>query len=78
MAETEKELHARLIREAFAAGVTVTDLARAWSSIDGKRDQFDIGAVSNNIEAGGGHFAGYVCEAEEQLRRATKYVRERK
>lgn len=59
------------------AGVTVTDLARAWASIDGKRDQFDIGAASNNIEAEGGHFVGYVCEAEEMLRRTTKYARAR-
>lgn len=78
MYETEGELHGRLMREATEAAVTVKELARAWASIDGKRDEFDIGAASDDIEAGGGHYAGYVCEAEELLRRATKYARERK
>lgn len=78
MSETEQEMHRRLIRESEGAGVTVKDLARAWASIDGRRDEFDIGAESDDIESGGGRYAGYVCEAEELLRRATKYARDRR
>jgi hypothetical protein len=70
--------HAKLIQAARAAGVTVEDMARAWASIDGKRDEFDIGRESPDIEAGGGHYAGYLSEAEEMLKRATLYASERK
>lgn len=75
--ETEAQLHTRLIREATEAKIAVVDLARAWASIDGKREQFEIGEFSHDIEAGGGHYAGYMCEAEELLRRATKYAKTR-
>lgn len=75
---TMKELHTQLIDEAFAAGVTIIDLARAQASIDRVLDKFDAGAMSDNIEVGDSHFIGYVCETEEQLRRAIKYAKERK
>lgn len=78
MSETEQGMHRRLIRECEGAGVTIKDLARAWASIDGRRDEFDIGAESDDIEAGEGHYAGYISEAEELLRRATAYARERR
>lgn len=77
MSDTMEEMHNRLIRGMVANGVTVIDLARAWASLDGKRDAFDAGATSADIEAGGGHFYGYISEVEEMLRRATKYAGER-
>lgn len=58
--------------------MTVKDLARAWASIDGHIDDFDNGAKAGSIEAFGGHYAGYVVEAEEQLRRAIGYAMARK
>lgn len=76
-AMTEKELHNNLIKELIDSGATVEDLARAWASIDGKRDEFDEGKGKSVFDDRTGHYAGYVVEAEEQLRRAAKYARER-
>ena len=76
--ETETELHARLIAEAAAAGVTVEDYARAWASMDGRRDKFDACKADPTLDRTDGHYMGYLAEAEEVFRRATGYARERK
>ena len=58
-------------------GVTVEDIARAWASIDGRRDEFDRGKVDRDYECEAGHYEGYISEAEEMLRRAWQYAAER-
>jgi len=76
--ETEVDLHTRLLDEAQLSGATIEDFARAWASIDGKRDQFDAGKGRSLSEDGNdGHYAGYLAEAEEMFRRAASYARER-
>lgn len=70
--------HARILQEFIKSGATVEDLARAWASIDGKRDSFDAGRNVSEMEDETGHYAGYVVEAEEILQRATNYARDRK
>lgn len=45
-------------------------LADAWASIDGKVDEFRLGQKATSIlEEPGGHFSGYLYEAEEMIRR---------
>lgn len=45
-------------------------LADAWASIDGKVDEFRAGQKATSIlEEPGGHFSGYLYEAEEMIRR---------
>ena len=44
-------------------------LAEAWASIDGKLDEFRAGKTAPNIEDFGGHYEGYMAEAEEMMRR---------
>ena len=61
-----------------ASGATVEDLARAWASIDGKRDSFDAGKGISVADDETGHYAGYCVEAREIVERATKYAAERK
>lgn len=70
--------HAVLQREAQLHGVTVEDMARAWASMDGKRDEFDAGKGKSLMKDKTGHYAGYMEEMEEVLRRAAKYARKRK
>lgn len=70
--------HARLLQDARNAGVTVEDLARAWASMDGKRDAFDAGRDKSIQEDKTGHYLGYICETEEILRRATAYALDRR
>lgn len=70
--------HARLLQDFRQAGATVEDLARAWASMDGKRDAFDEGRNKSVMEDKTGHYAGYVVEAEEILKRATVYALDRK
>lgn len=70
--------HARLLQDFRQSGATIEDLARAWASIDGKRDAFDAGRDKSVMEDETGHYAGYVVEAEEILERAIVYARERK
>lgn len=70
--------HARLLQGAAKAGVTVEDLARAWASIDGKRDQFDAGRDISVWDDATGHYAGYIVETEEAIQRATQYALDRK
>ena len=70
--------HARLLQDARQCGVTVEDFARAWASLDGKRDAFDEGRDKSVMEDKTGHYAGYVVETEEIFERAIKYARDRK
>ncbi len=71
--------HARLLQQAGKAGVTVEDLARAWASIDGKRDQFDAERDKSVFDEGvTGHYAGYIVETEEAITRATHYAQDRR
>ncbi len=65
------------LRDFVASGATVEDLARAWASLDGKRDKFDKAKDPGASEAAHGHYLGYLSEAEEVLRRAAKYAQER-
>ena len=70
--------HARMLQEMRAAGVTVEDLARAWSSMDGKREHFDRERDQSAMEAETGHYLGYLVETEEIITRATAYAAARK
>lgn len=66
-----------LLRDFVASGATVEDLARAWASLDGKRDEFDKAKDAGASEAVHGHYLVFLSEAEEVLRRAARYARER-
>jgi hypothetical protein len=77
--QSEKEIHDVIMKELIDSGVTVNDIARAWASMDRKDEQFDLG--KEDAEAGrgdildhGGHYAGYICDARELLRRAIGYA----
>ena len=70
-----KMRHADLLMDFFESNATVEDMARAWASIDGKRDQFD--ANKDAEDYGDGHYEGYLTETEEMLKRAVKYANER-
>ena len=67
----------RILNQFHKSGATVEDLARAWASMDGKRDKFDAEKDKPASEAIYGHYLGYLTEAEEVLTRATKYANER-
>lgn len=54
--------------------VTIEDLARAWASIDGKRDEFDAGKGVPIMRDETGHYAGYMVEAKEMVGRALCYA----
>jgi len=75
--KTSNQLDAEAMSAAIEAKITVEDLARAWASIDGKRDAFDDGKGKSVFEDATGHYAGYCFEARELVERATKYARER-
>lgn len=47
-------------------------LADAWASIDGKLDKFRRGKTAKNIMAYGGHYAGYLADAEEMIERLAR------
>jgi hypothetical protein len=68
--------HAKLMRDAQAAGVTVEDLARASASydVDGSLPTFDEEAARG--EATTGVFVKHVTHVEWLLIRATEYARE--
>lgn len=70
--------HARLLQDLRQSGATVEDLARAWASLDGKRDAFDEGRDKSVMDDKTGHYAGYVVETEEIVARAVAYARDRK
>ena len=66
-----------LLRDFIASGATLEDLARAWASLDGKRGEFDQESDPGASKATLSHYLGYLTEAEEVLRRAAEYARER-
>lgn len=69
---------ARILQQFRQSGATIEDLARAWASMDGKRDKFDAEKGMSAADAVYGHYLGYICEAEEILERAARYALERK
>lgn len=77
-AQTLEDRHRQLIADLEASGVTIDDLARAWASIDGKRDEFDRGKVDREYEHTAGHYDGYRIEAAEMVSRAVGYAKERR
>jgi uncharacterized protein YuzE len=66
-----------LLRDFVASGATIGDLARAWASLEGKREEFDEGRGPSASEASHSPYLGYLAQIEEILRRAAKYARER-
>lgn len=45
-------------------------LAESWASIDGKLDEFRAGAGAKSVmDEPGGHYSGYMAEAEEMMKR---------
>ena len=78
MSKSTEQRNADLMAAAIDAGVTIEDLARAWASIDGKRGEFDEGKGISVFDDKTGHYAGYMEEAAEQVKRATAYALERK
>lgn len=65
----------KVLTAAVAVGVTVEDLARAWASIDGKRDSFDKGKADAAHEREHGHYGGYYAEAREMVGLAIEYAK---
>lgn len=49
-------------------------LAEAWASIDGKLEKFRAckDAMGKDEVEAGGYYSGYMCEAEEMIRRLEK------
>jgi uncharacterized protein YuzE len=66
-----------LLRDFVASGTTIEDLARAWASLDGKLEELGREKGHRTVEDAHPHYLGYLAEAEEILRRAAKYARER-
>jgi uncharacterized protein YuzE len=66
-----------LLRDFVASGATIEDLARAWASLDGKPEELGKQEGLRALEAAHPHYLGYLAEAEEILRGAVKYARER-
>jgi len=50
----------------------VEALAEAWASIDGKLKDFAAGRESDEIDAFGGHYAGYLADAMSMIDRLEK------
>lgn len=44
-------------------------LADAWASIDGKLDKFRRGKTAKSIMSYGGHYEGYMADADEMILR---------
>jgi hypothetical protein len=62
-----------MLRDFIASGATIEDLARAWASLEGKREEFD----QENCRGASGGYPRYLAEIEEILQRAAKSARER-
>jgi hypothetical protein len=62
-----------LLRDFIASGATIEDLARAWASLEGKREEFD----QENCRGASGACPRYLAEIEEILQRAAKSARGR-
>lgn len=69
--------HAALLQMFQQSHATIEDIARAWASMDGKRQEFDNEKHMSVSEAIYGHYLGYICETEEIFRRAIAYADER-
>jgi uncharacterized protein YuzE len=65
------------LRDFIASGATVEDLARAWASLEGKRNEFDKDEGLAVSEAAHDHYLSYLAATEEILQRAATYARER-
>jgi hypothetical protein len=52
--------------------VTVEEVARAWASLDGNRDEFDREKTGAKIVTG--HYEGYIADAEALLQTALRYA----
>ena len=74
----QDDYHAAVMARAIRHKITVEDLARAWASIDGKRDLFDAEKGVSVMDVVDGHYLGYMAEAAEVLCRAATYAQERK
>ena len=64
--------HAKLLHNVRRYGVTIEDIARAWSSMNGKAEDFDR---KNKDE---GYYEGYMADTEEMLQRAVDRARARR
>lgn len=76
--KTSEQLDAEAMADFRASCATVEDLARAWASIDGRREAFDEGKGKSVFDDATGHYAGYCVEARELIERATKYANKRR
>lgn len=56
----------------FVPASALEAVADAWASIDGKTSEFRNGRYADSIEAYGGHYAGYMSDAEELIERIEK------
>jgi uncharacterized protein YuzE len=65
-----------LLRDFIASGATVEDLAWAWASLDGQRDDVDKEKSLGAPEDAHDYYLGYLAAAEEILRRAANYARD--
>jgi uncharacterized protein YuzE len=66
-----------LLRDFVASSATVEDLARAWASRDVNPEELGEEKGLLPLEVAHSHYLGHLAEAEEILRRAVKYARER-
>ena len=70
-----KKANAEKLRAAKAPDGCAPDnaaeaLADAWASMDGKLDDFRAGKHAGSLDdEPGGHYSGYLCEAQEMLKR---------
>ena len=69
--------HAKMMRDAQAAGVTVEDLARASASFAGKGGLAAFDAEQARGEMTRGTFVEHVVLIERLIMRATDYARQR-
>jgi hypothetical protein len=53
----------------FAIENEAEAIADAWASIDGKLDKFRAGKGMRLEDEPGGHYSGYMAEAEEMINR---------
>jgi hypothetical protein len=67
--------HARIIRDAQLAGVTIDDLALALASREGKSAEYDEAKRSGDL--GLNYYSHFTIAAEVILERATVYARDR-
>lgn len=71
---SDQNAYRLLMDEVVRQNTTVEDIARAWASVDGKRDEFDACKIDKTKENEHGYYQGYLCDAEEMLTRAATYA----